>query len=249
VFAGLDRAAFWHDAHMVAWGGDGSGKEPTKGADPVAEMGEGQAPARTTRDYAVHLLRRYGNGPTIRRVFLAGGAVGVSLVIALVIAGGLGFKREIDYVECERFAVPFASVHIQNSPKGSGWGNPAFLAYSSYGPPYDLLMYGTLAEGDAATSFQLNDLVVETDGSPAVKLPPVDVAVEDLVVRQDGVRRPARGFLYRQRAITSATPTRLRVTGTLTEVAPIAGKPQHFTYVFEAHRVSRLTLGRWSWSF
>ena len=136
----------------------------------TTEMGEAQSPARTTRDYAVQLLRRYGNGPTIRRVFFAGGAVGVSLVIALVIAGGLTFKREIDYVECERFAVPFASVHIQNSPKGSGWGNPAFLAYSSYGPPYDLLMYGTLAEGDAATSFQLNDLVVEADGAPQVKL-------------------------------------------------------------------------------
>jgi hypothetical protein len=234
---------------MVAWGGDGSGKEPTMGPDTVGEMGEAQSPARTTRDYAVKLLRRYGNGPTIRRVFLAGGAVGVSLVIALVIAGGLSFKREIDYVECERFAVPFASVHIQNSPKGAGWGNPAFLAYSSYGPPYDLLMYGTLAEGDAATSFQLNDLVVEADGAPQVKVPSVDVAVEDLVVRQDGVRRPARGFLFRQRAITSATPTRLRVTGTLTEVAPVPGKPQHFTYVFEAHRASRLTLGRWSWSF
>ena len=236
---------------MVAWGGDGSGKEPTTGTDAFAELGDAQAqsPARTTRDYAAQLLRRYGNGPTIRRVFLAGGAVGVSLVIALVIAGGLSFKREIHYVECERFAVPFASVHIQNSPKGSGWGTPAFLAYSSYGPPYDLLMYGTLADDDAATSFQLSDLVVEADGAPEVKLPPVDVAVEDLLVRQDGVRRPARGFLYRQRAITSATPTRLRVTGKLTEIAPIAGKPQHFTYVFEAHRASRLTLGRWSWSF
>ena len=166
-----------------------------------------------------------------------------------MIAGGLTFKREIDYVECERFAVPFASVHIQNSPKGAGWGNPAFLAYSSYGPPYDLLMYGTLADGDAATSFELTDLVVEADGAPQVKVPPVDVAVEDLMVRQDGVRRPARGFLFRQRAITSATPTRLRVTGTLTEVAPVPGKPQRFTYVFEAHRASRLTLGRWSWSF
>jgi hypothetical protein len=234
---------------MVAWGGDGSGKEPTTGADAVAELGEGQSPARTTRDYAVQLLRRYGNGPTIRRVFLAGGAVGISLVIALVVAGGLTFKREIDYVECERFAVPFATVHIQNSPKGSGWGNPAFLAFSSYGPPYDLLMYGTMADGDGATSFRLSNLVVEADGATEVMLPPVDVDVEDLLVRQDGVRRPARGFLYRRRAITSATPTRLRVTGTLTEVGPVAGKPEHFTYVFEARHASRLTLGRWSWSF
>lgn len=234
---------------MVAWGGDGSGKEPTTGTDAVAELGEGQTPARTTRDYAVQLLRRYGNGPTIRRVFLAGGAVGISLVIALVVAGGLTFKREIDYVECERFAVPFATVHIQNSPKGSGWGNPAFLAFSSYGPPYDLLMYGTLADGDGATAFRLSNLVVEADGATEVKLPPVDVEVEDLMVRQEGVRRPARGFLYRRRAITSATPTRLRVTGTLTEVGPVAGNPEHFTYVFEAHHASRLTLGRWSWSF
>ncbi len=234
---------------MVAWGGDGSGKEPTMGTDPVAGMGEGQSPARTTRDYAVQLLRRYGNGPTIRRVFLAGGAVGVSLVIALVLAGGLTFKREIDYVECERFAVPFATVHIQSSPKGAGWGNPAFLAFASYGPPYDLLIYGTLPEGDGSTAFRLRDLVVEADGATEVKLPPVDVAVEDLVVRQDGVRRPARGFLYRQRAITSATPTRLRVSATLAEIAPLAGKPQHFTHVFEARHASRLTLGRWSWSF
>jgi hypothetical protein len=234
---------------MVAWGGDGSGKEPTIGTDTVAELGDGQSPTRTTRDYAAQLLRRYGNGPTIRRVFLAGGAVGISLVIALVVAGGLTFKREIDYVECERFAVPFASVHIQNSPKGSGWGNPAFLAFSSYGPPYDLLMYGTLADGNAATSFRLSNLVVEADGATEVKLPPVDVDVEDLLVRQDGVRRPARGFLYRRRAITSATPSRLRVTGTLTEVGPIAGTPEHFTYVFEAHHARRLTLGRWSWSF
>jgi hypothetical protein len=236
---------------MVAWGGDGSGKEPTMGTDAVAGVGdgEGHSPARTTRDYAVRLLRRYGNGATIRRVFLAGGAVGVSLVIALVVVGGLSLKRAIDYVECERFAVPSATVHIQSSPKGSGWGNPAFLSFSSYGPPYDLLMYGTLADSDAATAFQLSDLVVEADGATEVKLPPVDVAVEDLVVRQDGARRPARGFLYRQRAIISATPARLRVTGTLTQIAPVAGKPQHFTHVFEAHHDSRLTLGRWSWSF
>jgi hypothetical protein len=233
---------------MVGWGGDGSGKEPATGADAISGLGEGESPARTTRDYAAQ-FRRYRNGPTIRRVFLAGGAVGVSLVIALVLVGGLTFKREIDYVECERFAVPFATVHVQSSPKGSGWGNRAFLANSSYGPPYDLLMYGTLPDGDAATSFQLSELAVEADGAADVKLPPVAVGVEDLFVRQDGVRRPARGFLYRQRAISSATPSRLRVTGTLTEIAPFAGKPQHFTHLFEAHRASRLTLGRWSWSF
>ncbi len=234
---------------MVAWGDDGSGKEPTKGTDPVAEPGEGQPPARTTRDYAVQLLRRYGNGPTIRRVFLAGGVVGVSLVIALVLAGGMTFKRAIDYVECERFAVPSATVRIQSSPNGHGWGNPAFLGFASFGPPYDLLVIGTLPDGDAAQAFELRDLVVEADGAVDLTVPRVEAHVEDLVVNQAGMKRPARGFLYRQRAVTAATPNRLRVTGTVTETAPVAGKPQHFTHVFEARRTNRISLGRWSWAF
>jgi hypothetical protein len=233
---------------MVAWGGDGSGNEPTTGTGTIAERGEEESPTRTTRDYAVQLLRRYGNGPTIRRVFLAGGAVGISLVIALVLAGGLSFKREIDYVECERFAVPMATVRIQSSPNASAWGNPAFLGFASYGPPYDLLVIGTLPAGTDARSFELTDLVVEADGTTELSLPRVAVDVEDLVVHQGGVQRTARGFFYRARAVTSATPTRLRVTGTLTSIAPMRSKPQHFTHVFEARRTRHVTLGRWSWT-
>jgi hypothetical protein len=33
------------------------------------------------------------------------------------------------------------------------------------------------------------------------------------------------------------------------EIAPVAGKPQHFTHVFEARPTNRLSLGRWSWAF
>jgi hypothetical protein len=233
---------------MVAWGGDGSENEPTTGTGTVAERGEEQSPTRTTRDYAVQLLRRYGNGPTVRRVFLSGGAVGISLVIALVLAGGLSFKREIDYVECERFAIPLATVRIQSSPTGKAVGNPAFLGFVSYGPPYDLLVIGTVPEGDAAQSFELTDLIVEADGTTEMSVPRVAVDVEDLVVHQGGVRRTARGFFYRAHAVTSATPTRLRVTGTLTPIAPVRSKPQHFSYAFEARRTRRVTLGRWSWS-
>ena len=39
-------------------GGDGSGEDPTMGPDMVGEMGEAQSSARTTRGYAVRLLRR-----------------------------------------------------------------------------------------------------------------------------------------------------------------------------------------------
>jgi hypothetical protein len=235
---------------MVAGGGDGSGDEPTTGTGAVAEPVEGQSPTRTTRDYAADLLRRYGNGPTIRRVFLAGGAVGVSLVIAMVLAGGLSFRREIDYVECERFSIPLATVHIQSSPNASAWGNPAFLGFSSYGPPYDLLIVGTLADGEDARAFELTDLVVEADGTTELSVPRVPVVVEDLMVRQAGTKRAARGFFYRARAVTSSTPTRLRVTGTLTPGGGAAGaKPQHFSHVFEARRSRRLMLGRWSWAF
>jgi hypothetical protein len=184
----------------------------------------------------------------MRRVFLAGGAVGVLLVVGLALAGGLSFRREIDYVECERFSIPFASVLIQSSPVGIGWGNPAFLGFSSYGPPYDLFIVGTLPEGVAADSFALTDLVVEADGAREVSVPRAVVEVEDMVVRQNGAKRPGRGFLYTARAVTSATPARLRVAGTLTPIAPAGAKAQRFAHVFEARRTRRLMLGPWSWN-
>ena len=234
---------------MVAWGGDGSGKEPAAGADAIIGIGERESQARTTRDYAAQLLRRYGNGPTIRRVFLAGGAVGVSLVIALVLIGGLTFKREIEYVECERFAAPFATVHVQSSPKGSGWGNRALSRLRQ------LRAAVRFADVRDATRRRRRDVIpAERAGRRSRRRDGAQAAAGRrwrpyFFVRQDGVRRPARGFLYRQRAIIAVTLSRLRVTGTLTEIASTAGKPQHFTHVFEAHHASRLTLGRWSWAF
>ena len=200
----------------------------------------------------------------MRRVFLAGGAVGIALMIALVMAGGLSFKREVDYVECERFAVPTATVHIQSSPVGPAWGNPSFLELSSYGPPYDLLIMGTLEPprppggpeaadahggGGAPDSFEITDLVVEADGAAVLSLPRVVVPLEAMKVHAAGVERSAKGFVFRARAFTSATPARLRVAGTLAALAAGREQGQRFAHVFEARRTRRLALGRWTWSF
>lgn len=209
----------------------------------------------------------------MRRVFLAGGAVGIALMIALVIAGGLSFKREVDYVECERFAIPSATVRIQSSPVGPAWGNSRFLELSSYGPPYDLLIIGTLgtpgtlvppgppgapaapgahgagADGPAPDWFEITDLVVEADGAAVLSLPRVVVPVEAMEVHAASGKRSARSFVFRARAFTSATPARLRVAGTLAALAAGREKGQRFAHVFEARRTRRVALGRWTWSF
>jgi hypothetical protein len=198
------------------------------------------------------------------RVFLAGGAVGIALMIALVAAGGLSVKREVDYVECERFAVPSAIVRIESSPIGPAWGHPRFIEVSSYGPPYDLSITGTLeaaagagapdgaGAGAIPDTYQITDLIVEADGAALLSLPRVPVRVQSVPVDTGGgSQRSVKGFVYSVPAFTSATPARLRVAGTLPSLAPAAGRDQgqRFAHVFEARHTRRLTLGRWTWSF
>jgi hypothetical protein len=181
-------------------------------------------------------------------------------MIALVVAGGLSLKREVDYVECERFAVPSANVRIESSPVGPVWGNPRFLELSSSGPPYDLLISGTLEGADApgvagagsdATipeALEITDLIVEADGAAVLSLPHVVVRVKPVEVHAAGGKRPSARFEYRAPAFTSATPARLRVAGTLSPTAA-HDRGQRFAHVFEARRTRRLALGPWTWSF
>jgi hypothetical protein len=183
------------------------------------------------------------------RVFLAGTAVGIALMVGLIFVGGLSYKREVDYVECERFAVPLARVAIQSAAMGPAWGNPSVLEIARYGPPYDLLIHGTLNDGDAATAFEITDLTVEADGAAVMSLPRVVVPVEEMVVHAGGKARDAKGFMFSARAFTAAMPGRLRVAGTLSRLAPTRDNGQRFAHVFEARRTRRLALGRWSWTF
>jgi hypothetical protein len=244
--------AFWHD-----------GAHGRRARLALQKVGAGRidGASRGRRDRCALSGAREG---AVRRVFLAGGGAGIALMIALVMAGGLSFKREVDYVECERFAVPSATVRIQSSPVGPAWGHPRFLELSSYGPPYDLLILGTLdgpdaarapgapgssATGAAPDSLEITDLTVEADGAAVLSLPRVVVPVESLEVRAGGGKRSAKGFVFTARAFTSATPARLRVAGTL--AAPARGRDQvvRFAHVFEARRSRRLALGHWTWNF
>jgi len=203
------------------------------------------------RRFAPVLGQRVGGG-AVKRVFLAGGAVGIALMIALVAAGGLSYKREVDYVECERFAVPSTIVRIESSPIGPAWGHPRFIEVSSYGPPYDLSITGTLEAAAIPDSYEITDLIVEADGTALLSLPRVPVRVQSLPVDAGGgSKRSVKGFLYSVPAFTSATPARLRVAGTLPPLSPAAGRDQgqRFAHVFEARHTRRLTLGRWSWTF
>ena len=185
----------------------------------------------------------------MRRVFLAGIAVGIALMVGLIVAGGVSYKRAVDYVECERFAVPQARVEIRSSPVGPAWGHPRFLEIARYGPPYDLVIQGTLADGDIATAVEISALTVEADGSAVLSQPPFVVPVQEMIVREGGKTRAARGYKYSADAFTTATPARLRVAATLSRLTPARDNGQHFTHVFEARHTRRLTLGRWSWTF
>ena len=160
----------------------------------------------------------------------------------LVVAGGLSYKREVDYVECERFAAPRAEVSIQSAQLGPAWGNPSFFEIARYGPPYDLLVHGTLSGSDDSTALEITDLTVEADGAPVLSLPRVVVPVEI-------ARAGAATFEFSVRAFTTATPARLRVTGTLSRLEPTRAKGERFTHVFSAHSMRHLALGRWSWAF
>ena len=180
------------------------------------------------------------------RVFLAGVALGIALMGGLVVAGGLSYKREVDYVECERFAAPRAEVSIQSAQLGPTWGNPSFFEIGRYGPPYDLLVHGTLSAGDDSTALEITDLTVEADGAPVLSLPRVVVPIE---IARAGAANGAAAFAFSARAFTTATPARLRVTGTLSRLEPTRDKGERFTHVFSAHSTRHLALGRWSWAF
>jgi hypothetical protein len=187
----------------------------------------------------------------MRGVFLAGALVGIGLMVGLAAAGGVGYSREVDYVECERFAVPLAEVSIRPSRLGSIWGNAGFLEFAHYGPPYDLRIQGTLDDGDNATAFEITDLTVEADGVPVLSLPRVVVPVEEVRAVPTGGDHPriARGYMFPARAFTAATPRRLRVAGTLSRLGPTRDKGLRFSHDFEARRTHHLVLGRWSWTF
>ena len=184
----------------------------------------------------------------MKRVFLAGGALVVAMIIALPLAGGLNFKRETDYFESERFAAPFTSVRIQSSRTGTGRGHPSFVEFSIFGPPYDLLITGTLTDGDLASALELTDLTVETDGAAVLSLPRLIVPVEDVVVHQGGETKATRGFVFVSPSFTAGTPARIRVSGMVKAVSPRAAKASFFAHVFEVRHTRVLGLGRWSWS-
>lgn len=184
----------------------------------------------------------------MRRVFLAGGALGLAIVVAVPIAGGLSYKKETSYVESDRVSAPFTAVYIQSSPTGTGWGNPDFLGFSAYGPPFDLLITGTLPDGESASSLELTNLTVETDGAAVMSRPRALIPIENVIVLKGGNRSPARRFTFVSPRVTSDTPTRIRVSGTVKSASSSAPQGSFFAHVFEVRRTRVLALGRWTWN-
>ena len=185
----------------------------------------------------------------MKRVFLAGGAVGVALVVALPVAGGLNFKRETDYVESERFPAPLTIVHIQSSRTGTGWGHPHFLGFSVFGPPYDLRIDGALPDGDPASALEVTNLTVESDGAAVLSRPHLVIPIETVVSDQGAARRAIRGFVFTSPGIALGTPSRIRVSGMVKAVSSRASDASFFAHVFEVRRTRVLALGPWAWSF
>jgi hypothetical protein len=184
----------------------------------------------------------------MKRVFLAGGAVGIAIVVALPVAGGLNFKRETDYFESERFPAPLTTVHIQSSQTGTGWGHPNFLGFSVFGPPYDLLISGTLPDGDPTSALEVTNLTVESDGAAVLSRPHLVIPIETVVVHQGDARRATRGFVFMSPGVALGTPSRIRVSGMVKPVTSRAVDASFFAHVFEVRRTRVLALGKWSWS-
>lgn len=183
----------------------------------------------------------------MKRLLLIGTALCILVALGILAADGLSYKVETEYVETEPEAAAPVSVHLQNT-RISGWGSPSFVSSSTYGPPFDLWITGSLPERTSVESVELANLLVEVDGARLVTVPHADLRLEEVSELHGSSATPSKEFSFESRSFTSTTPPLLRVSGTVVLIAP-AGREEHsFRRVFHVRRERVLSLGDWTWS-
>jgi len=166
--------------------------------------------------------------------------------MALFVAGGLSYQRELGYVDPGFTFDELLSINIQNTRLG-GWGNPDFLGFSSYGPPFDLFISGSLPTHTTFTSVELVNLVVTAEGRLLLSVPRAVLQLEDQRVIRGGVESQAKGFGYSSHSFASLTPPSITVSGTMVFTPSAGSQPFAFKKVFIFNLVRRVSLGSRTW--
>lgn len=187
-------------------------------------------------------------GPQVKRLLLIATALCLLLALGILAEDGLTYKVETEYVETEPAVAAPVSVLIQNR-RISGWGSPSFVSSSTYGPPFDLWITGSLPDQTHLESAELTNVLVEADGARLVSVPHVTLRLEEVSELHGSSvsATPSKELSFESRSFLSATPPLVSVSGTVILISP-AGREEHpFRRVFHARHERVLSLGDWKW--
>jgi len=184
----------------------------------------------------------------MKRLLIALGVVAVTLGGALAFMDGLSLRHELEYRDPHLTLGEPLSVSVQNV-RQSGWGG-ALLESSTYGPPFDLYVFGTLPPDTPATSVALSGLrVTSDDGTTLLTVPFAPLPLADGETLRAGVTSANRTYSYEARAFTSATPPSITVSLELVFATSAEPRHQAITKQFHLNRIRRLSLGSHDWHF
>jgi hypothetical protein len=183
----------------------------------------------------------------VRRLLIASLCFFLLLCIVLLTMGGLNYRSEVEYVDPSRSLVELPSINVQNV-RLAEWD--AVLARSStYGPPFDLYIAGTLPDSASASSVELTDLVIEAPSQHLLSIPTDRAPVQDTLTISGGVKRRTKGFLFSHLAYSADTPAQITVAGKSTILFSEGSETREFRKLFYLNRVRRVSLGTYAWNF
>ena len=166
----------------------------------------------------------------------------------IVFMDGLSFRRELEYRDPDLALGQAISVNIQNV-RQSGWGG-SLLEGSAYGPPFDLVLFGTLPQGTAVRSVLLKNLqVTAPDGATLLSAPSATLPLADGDTLRAGVSTPNRTYSYEALAFTAATPSSITVSLELLFQTDAAPERVVVTKHYHLRRIRRISLGGHDWHF
>lgn len=170
----------------------------------------------------------------------------VLVVFGLLVAGGIRYQVEVEFTPDSNTGETLPDVHIQNT-RVAGWGNLDILGFSSYGPPFDVFVSGSIPQTANATSASVIDMRIEADGKQIFFGERADLDFGESVVSTINFRKKAKGFGFSPVASLPNIPLKFRIFGQLVLRSSNGDEVLPFERSFSLHSTRRFSIGTWSW--
>ena len=170
----------------------------------------------------------------------------VALIVGLRVLGGIGIVQETELVGEPEALKGLPTVHIQNTAN-SQWGSLEVLGVSSFGPPYELFISGTLPLDTPVTRVQLQGVRIDVDGVLVKSLGREEVTLSDISVNRLESKTLAKGFTFSTNAATDIALKTIRVSGELVLDSATGNKRIAFNHLFTRRARTNLHIGSRRW--